>query len=161
MTAASYTSIAQPEASKQALYTQPTRLATGVVCHTDTQQNKPYKIPWPCQGLNRGPTALHPSVHPSIHPCVRPSVHPSIHPSIHLQMIFSFARDAVATAILTLSSCTDLASSVMVAPRYLNCVTLSSFSPLIDACNLSLDPVLKTLLFSTLYLHTKLFCALL
>ena len=37
--------------------TEPTRLATGVVCHPDTEQNRPYKIPWPCRGLNRGPTA--------------------------------------------------------------------------------------------------------
>ena len=30
--------------------TKPTRLATGVVCHPDTEQteqNRPYKIPWP------------------------------------------------------------------------------------------------------------------
>ena len=37
--------------------TKPTHLATGVVCHPDTEQNRPYKIPWSCQGLNRGPTA--------------------------------------------------------------------------------------------------------
>ena len=37
--------------------TKPTRLATGVVCHPDTEQNRPYKIPWPCRGLNQGPTA--------------------------------------------------------------------------------------------------------
>ena len=37
--------------------TKPTRLATGVVCHPDTEQNRPYKIPWFCRGLNRGPTA--------------------------------------------------------------------------------------------------------
>ena len=37
---------------------KPTRLATGVVCHPDTEQNRPYKIPWPCRGLNQGPTAL-------------------------------------------------------------------------------------------------------
>ena len=37
--------------------TKPTRLATGVVCHPDTEQNRPYKIPWSCRGLNRGPTA--------------------------------------------------------------------------------------------------------
>ena len=36
---------------------KPTRLATGVVCHPDAEQNRPYKIPWPCQGLNWGPTA--------------------------------------------------------------------------------------------------------
>ena len=36
---------------------KPTRLATGVVCHPDTEQNRPYKILWPCRGLNRGPTA--------------------------------------------------------------------------------------------------------
>ena len=38
--------------------TKPTCLATGVLCHPDTEQNRPYKIrPWPCRGLNRGPTA--------------------------------------------------------------------------------------------------------
>ena len=37
--------------------TKPTRLTTGVVCHPDTEQNRPYKIPWPCWGLNRRPTA--------------------------------------------------------------------------------------------------------
>ena len=37
--------------------TKPTRLATGVVCHPDTERNRPYKIPWSCRGLNRGPTA--------------------------------------------------------------------------------------------------------
>ena len=39
------------------LSTKQTRLATGVVCHPDLEQNRPYKIPWPCQKLNRGPTA--------------------------------------------------------------------------------------------------------
>ena len=37
--------------------TKPTHLATGVVCHPDTERNRPYKIPWSCRGLNRGPTA--------------------------------------------------------------------------------------------------------
>ena len=37
--------------------TKPTRLATGVVCHPDTEQNRPYKIPGPYRELNRGPTA--------------------------------------------------------------------------------------------------------
>ena len=37
--------------------TKPTHLATGVTCHPDTEQNRPYKIPWSCRGLNRGPTA--------------------------------------------------------------------------------------------------------
>ena len=38
--------------------TKPTRLATGVMCHPDTEQNRPYKIrPWPCRDFNRGPTA--------------------------------------------------------------------------------------------------------
>ena len=37
--------------------TKPTLLATGVVCHPDTGQNRPYKIPWSCWGLNWGPTA--------------------------------------------------------------------------------------------------------
>ena len=36
---------------------KPTRLATGVVYHPDTEQNRPYKIPWPWRGLNQGPTA--------------------------------------------------------------------------------------------------------
>ena len=36
--------------------TKPTRLATGVVCHSDSEENRPYKIPWSCRGLNRGPT---------------------------------------------------------------------------------------------------------
>ena len=37
--------------------TKPTRLATGVMCHHDTEQNRPYKIrPCPCRGLNRGST---------------------------------------------------------------------------------------------------------
>ena len=29
-------------------------LATGIVCHPDTEQNRPYKTPWPCRGLNLG-----------------------------------------------------------------------------------------------------------
>ena len=33
------------------------RLATGVVCHPDTERNRLYKIPWPNFELNRGPTA--------------------------------------------------------------------------------------------------------
>ena len=37
--------------------TKPTRLATRVVCHPDTEQNRFYEIPWPCWELNRGPTA--------------------------------------------------------------------------------------------------------
>ena len=37
--------------------TKPTRLATGVVCHPDTEQNWPYKIPWSCRDLNQGPPA--------------------------------------------------------------------------------------------------------
>ena len=37
--------------------TKTTCLATGVVFHPDTEQNRPYKIPWPYRGLNRGPTA--------------------------------------------------------------------------------------------------------
>ena len=39
------------------LSTKPSHLATGLVCHPDTVQNKPYKIPWPCRELNRGPIA--------------------------------------------------------------------------------------------------------
>ena len=38
--------------------TKPTRLTTGVVCHPDSEQNKPNKIPWHCRELNRGPSAL-------------------------------------------------------------------------------------------------------
>ena len=37
--------------------TKPTHLATGVVCHPDSEQNRPYKILWPYRELNRGPTA--------------------------------------------------------------------------------------------------------
>ena len=48
--------------------TKPTRLATGVMCHPDTEQNRPYKIrPWPCRGLNRGPTALQARTLPVCH----------------------------------------------------------------------------------------------
>ena len=36
---------------------KPTHLATGVVCHPEIEQNRPYKIPWDYRGLNRGPTA--------------------------------------------------------------------------------------------------------
>ena len=36
---------------------KPTRLATGVVYHPDSEQNRPYKFPWPCRELNRWPTA--------------------------------------------------------------------------------------------------------
>ena len=38
--------------------TKPTCLATGVVCHPDTEQNRPYNIP-KSRGLNWGPTAPH------------------------------------------------------------------------------------------------------
>ena len=44
-----------------------TRLDTGVVCHPDTEQNRPYKIPWPCRGLNQGPTALQARTLPVCH----------------------------------------------------------------------------------------------
>ena len=37
--------------------TKPTHLATGVVCHPYAEQNRHYKILWPCRGLNRGPNA--------------------------------------------------------------------------------------------------------
>ena len=47
--------------------TRPTRLATGVVCHPDTERNRPYKIPWPCWELNRGPTALQARTLPVCH----------------------------------------------------------------------------------------------
>ena len=33
------------------LSTKPTCLATGVVCHPDTEQNRPYKIPWSFRGI--------------------------------------------------------------------------------------------------------------
>ena len=33
--------------------TKPTRIASGVVCHSETERNRPYKIPWPCRELNR------------------------------------------------------------------------------------------------------------
>ena len=33
-------------------------LATGVVCHPDTEQNRPYKVRWPCRELNWKPIAL-------------------------------------------------------------------------------------------------------
>ena len=38
---------------------KPTRLVTGVVCHPDTEQNRPppTKSTGPAGGLNRGPTA--------------------------------------------------------------------------------------------------------
>ena len=39
---------------------------------------------------------------------------------LSLHIVLSFESDDVAMAILILISCTDLASSVMVAPRYLN-----------------------------------------
>ena len=40
------------------LSTKPTLPATGVMCHPDTEQNRPYKTrPWPCRGLNWRPTA--------------------------------------------------------------------------------------------------------
>ena len=48
---------------------------------------------------------------------------------LSLQIGFNFARDDVATAILILISWIDFASSVMVAPRYLNCSTNLSSSP--------------------------------
>ena len=48
--------------------TKPTRLATGVVCHPDTEQKRPYKIPWPCRELNRGPTAPQARSLPVFHP---------------------------------------------------------------------------------------------
>ena len=47
--------------------TKPTRLATGVVCHPGTEQNRPYKIPWSCRGLNQGPTALQARTLPVCH----------------------------------------------------------------------------------------------
>ena len=47
---------------------KPTRLATGVMCHPDTEQNRPYKIhPWPCRDLNRGPTAPQARTFPVCH----------------------------------------------------------------------------------------------
>ena len=47
--------------------TKPTHLATGVVCHPDTEPNRPYKIPWPCWELNQGPTALQAKALPVCH----------------------------------------------------------------------------------------------
>ena len=38
--------------SKVFKHLKPTRLVTGVVCHPDTEQNRPYKVPWPCRKLN-------------------------------------------------------------------------------------------------------------
>ena len=37
--------------------TKLTGLATEVVCHPDTEQNRPCKLPWLSRELNRGPTA--------------------------------------------------------------------------------------------------------
>ena len=48
----------QPLAScigERKVYTFP--LSTGLVCHPDTEQNRPYKILWSYRGLNREPTA--------------------------------------------------------------------------------------------------------
>ena len=47
--------------------TKPTCFATGVVCHPDTERNRPYKIPWSCRGLNWGPTAPHARTLPVCH----------------------------------------------------------------------------------------------
>ena len=47
--------------------TKPTRLTTREVCHPDTEQNSPYKTPWPCRELNRGPTALQAGTLPVCH----------------------------------------------------------------------------------------------
>ena len=47
----------QPLASYIGERTKPTCLATGVVCYPDTEQKRPYKIPWSCWGLNRGSAA--------------------------------------------------------------------------------------------------------
>ena len=38
------------------LSTKPTCLTTGAVCHLDTEQNRPYRIPWPYRESNQGPT---------------------------------------------------------------------------------------------------------
>ena len=57
--------------------TKPTRLATGVVCHPDTEQNRPYKIPWSYRGLNRGPTAPQARTLPVCHTTTNvPKLHP-------------------------------------------------------------------------------------
>ena len=37
------------------------------MCHPDSEQNRPYKIPWPCQELNRGPTAPQTNTLPVCH----------------------------------------------------------------------------------------------
>ena len=47
--------------------TKPTRLATGVVCHPYSEQNRPYKIPWSCRGWNRGPSVLQARTLPVCH----------------------------------------------------------------------------------------------
>ena len=52
--------------------TKPTRLAIVVVCHPDTEQNRPYKIPWPCHSnwlqweLYQYATLLHNSIASSV-----------------------------------------------------------------------------------------------
>ena len=47
----------QPLVKQKCSSTKPTRLAAGVVCHPDTEQNRPYKITWFNWELNLGPTA--------------------------------------------------------------------------------------------------------
>ena len=54
--------------------TKPTCLATGVVCHPDTEQNRPSKIPWPCRELNQGSTALQTRTLPVCHTTPNPNV---------------------------------------------------------------------------------------
>ena len=47
--------------------TKPTHLATELVCHPDSEQNRPYKVPWPCRELNRGPTTTQARTLPVCH----------------------------------------------------------------------------------------------
>ena len=47
--------------------TKPTRLVTGVVCHPDTEQNRPYKIPWSCRQFEPGTTVPHARTLPVCH----------------------------------------------------------------------------------------------
>ena len=52
-----FTSLASCICERKVFKHKPTHLATGVVCHPDSEQNRPHKIPRSCRGLNRGPTA--------------------------------------------------------------------------------------------------------
>ena len=68
--------------------TKPTRLATGVMCHPDTEQNRPYKIrPWPCRGLNRVPTAPQATTLPVCHTTT------SVEPDLLLYILLAFLKN--------------------------------------------------------------------